>query len=43
MGVITSPPYRVRSSTNWSLTRSDSIDIEVVRYNQVDGWGDVVP
>ena len=33
--------YRSRSCTNWSLTRSDSIDIEVVCYNNNGSPGEI--
>jgi len=33
--------YRSRSCTNWSLTRSDSIDIEVVCYNTTGNPGEI--
>jgi len=29
-----SPPFRSRSCTNWSLTKNDSIDVQVECYNQ---------
>lgn len=35
-----SPPYRSRSCTNWSLTRSDSLNIETICYNQDSGGSD---
>ena len=34
-----SPPYRSRSCTNWSLTKTDSINVETICYNQTDGGG----
>jgi hypothetical protein len=39
VGVIATPQYRSRSCTNWSLTRSDSVDIEIDCHNVVDGGG----
>ena len=39
VGVGASPEYASRSCTNWSLTRTDSLDIETVCNNEDGGGG----